>query len=256
VAQLIKNTPLISIITVSLNNAEGLKKTLDSILAQSYTAYESIVVDGGSTDHTAQVVATYQSANITFISENDKGPFDAMNKGAAIARGSYLLFLNSGDILNHTTALEKFTQLTETLPEAAVYYSNLVIKDPLTGKEFSHYGPQQLSLQFLTTSFIGHPSALFDRKTFLELGGYNTSYQIIADWLFFVCAFLKGKPFIYVNTVLSTFFLGGLSSTGTANHKAEIERAYQTELRFIREDVEKLKKLSTRPYRWLNRLFS
>lgn len=96
----------LSIITVKLNNRDGLKRTIDSVVSQTFTDYEWIVIDGGSTDGSRELIEQYQDHFAYWCSEPDKGIYNAMNKGIAHAKGEWLQFLNSGDVLysNNTLA--------------------------------------------------------------------------------------------------------------------------------------------------------
>ena len=87
----------VSVITISYNNAEGLRRTIESVVAQNYSDYEYIIIDGGSTDNSLQIIESYASHISYWVSEPDKGVYNAMNKGIAQAKGEYLHFLNSGD---------------------------------------------------------------------------------------------------------------------------------------------------------------
>src|ERR1700741_3090435 len=91
--------PKISIITINYNDKTGLEKTISSVAGQSYADYEFIVIDGGSTDGSVEVIKKHESKISEWVSENDSGIFNAQNKGANKATGNYLLFLNSGDVL-------------------------------------------------------------------------------------------------------------------------------------------------------------
>ncbi|NJO90458.1 MAG: glycosyltransferase [Chloroflexia bacterium] len=97
----------LSIITINLNNARGLEKTIKSVVNQTYSNVEYIVVDGGSIDNSVNIIKSYEKSIEFWISEKDNGIFHAMNKGIEKATGDYLLFLNSGDCLFSTTVIEK-----------------------------------------------------------------------------------------------------------------------------------------------------
>ena len=107
--------PKLSIITINLNNKAGLEKTINSVLGQSYKDYQFIIIDGGSSDGSKAVLEHIDNKNTIVISEKDNGIYDAMNKGINLAKGEYLLFLNSGDSLNVPTTLsEVFSKEIET----------------------------------------------------------------------------------------------------------------------------------------------
>ena len=97
------NGPILSIITVNFNNSHGLLKTLESVNSQSFSSYEHIIIDAGSTDGSIEIIVQYKKANphlSYWSSEPDKGIYDGMNKGIEHAKGQYLYFLNSGDCLS------------------------------------------------------------------------------------------------------------------------------------------------------------
>ena len=116
----------LSIITVNLNNCDGLQKTIDSVVSQTFKDFEWIVIDGGSTDGSKELIEQYADHFTYWVSEPDKGIYNAMNKGIRVAKGDYLQFLNSGDYLYDRTTLEKCL-----LPQnnADVIYGNLYLTD-------------------------------------------------------------------------------------------------------------------------------
>ena len=95
----------ISIITINYNNASGLEKTIRSVVEQTYNEYEYIIIDGASSDKSKEVIQEYQRYIDFWCSEKDSGIYNAMNKGIQKASGEYLLFLNSGDVLNNSAVL-------------------------------------------------------------------------------------------------------------------------------------------------------
>ncbi|WP_293297022.1 glycosyltransferase family 2 protein [Pedobacter sp. UBA4863] len=248
--------PLLSIITINYNNAKGLQKTIESVVNQSFKDYEYIIIDGGSNDGSKDIIHTYNSYFHYATSEPDNGVYHAMNKGVKTANGTYLLFLNSGDVLYHNETLLELAQQVNEKPNYDIYYSNLLLSDPHTQTERLHRCPEKLTLSFFLNSFIGHPAALIKRATFNNMGAYAEHYDIISDWLFFVKAFLKGYSFQYVNLTVATFFLDGISSEGNQKHSEELQKVYQKELNFIAEDVVILKRFNARPHQWIAKLLS
>ncbi|MFZ3274524.1 MAG: glycosyltransferase, partial [Lutibacter sp.] len=116
---------LLSIITINFNNLEGLKKTMASVLGQTWKEFEYIIIDGGSTDGSAAYIES-QSQHLNYwVSESDKGIYNAMNKGIKVAHGEYLLFLNSGDEFYDLEVLEKNNAAIHT--EDFVYFDILLI---------------------------------------------------------------------------------------------------------------------------------
>ena len=98
--------PKLSIITVNLNNKAGLQKTIESVFSQTFTDYEYLVIDGGSEDGSKELIKKYENKFVYWVSEKDKGIFNAMNKGILKASGEYLLFLNSGDYFYDSAVLD------------------------------------------------------------------------------------------------------------------------------------------------------
>ncbi|WP_205944002.1 glycosyltransferase family 2 protein [Pedobacter xixiisoli] len=247
---------LLTIISINYNSKNGLQKTIESVIKQSWKDFEYIVIDGGSTDGSLEVVKNYQDYINYDISEPDNGVFNAMNKGAKAANGDYLLFLNSGDILHNDESLSKLVAQMMQKSDSDIYYTNLLLADLENDTERIHQCPNHLTLTYFTGSFIGHPASLIKRTVFNTMGGYSEDYHIISDWLFFVKAFLAGYTFQYIDMILSTFFLDGVSSNGNAQHAEEVKRVYQNELSFIASDMKSLRKVNTRPYRFMEKLLS
>ncbi|MBT8324244.1 MAG: glycosyltransferase, partial [Winogradskyella sp.] len=130
----------LSIITVNFNNAEGLKKTVDSVTAQTWKDFEYIIIDGSSTDGSTEVIKANKNIIDRWVSEPDEGVYQAMNKGISMANGEYLLFLNSGDHFYKDDVLEKFHK---ELKEQDLIYFNLNVVEGK--KDFIKEYPEKLS---------------------------------------------------------------------------------------------------------------
>ena len=113
--------PKISVVTVCLNAAQALERTLASVEAQDYGGIESIVVDGGSTDGTPQVVAKFGHVVSKYVSEKDRGIYDAMNKGVGMASGDYCIFLNAGDTFAASDVVKRVFEICPETPPDVVY---------------------------------------------------------------------------------------------------------------------------------------
>ena len=114
----------ISIISINYNNKEGLRKTVESVVNQTYKNFEYIVIDGGSTDDSTDILDEYHEKINYIVSEPDSGIYNAMNKGIKVAKGDYLLFLNSGDCLIDQFVIQKV--ITELNDKISIYYGNLI----------------------------------------------------------------------------------------------------------------------------------
>ena len=112
-----------SVITINFNNASGLEKTIQSVINQTYKNFEYIIIDGDSTDSSKDKIKKYSSSITHFVSEKDYGIYDAQNKGIKIAKGNYLIFLNSGDCFSDSTVLERVEKIT-TGKQAKLIYGN------------------------------------------------------------------------------------------------------------------------------------
>lgn len=212
--------PLISIITVNRDNLAGLQRTVDSVLQQTWKAYEYIVIDGNSTDGSAEFLKSRDSEIDKWVSELDTGIYNAMNKGIRMATGEYLLFLNSGDELYHSKVFENNYKYLGT--EDIIYFDIFLIFE---NESKVHKYPEELNFSTFRDGAIGHPSSFIKRELFKKVGFYDENLKIVADWKFFFLAVVKCKcSFIKVDQVLSKFYMDGISSTKTNIVKKEREK--------------------------------
>lgn len=211
----------ISVITINYNNAEGLARTVKSVVDQDYCNIDYIVIDGGSTDASAAIIAA-NSAHISYtVSEKDKGVYDAQNKGLAKATGEYVLVLNAGDELADETVLKRVFASGQ---QADIVYGNMIIVHP-DGRRENGRMPSQMDMNHMMSDTLWHPVS-FVKKSFLDkVGFYDTSYKIVADYDWFLRAIFKHKATLhYINTNISVFYLGGLSSLPENAAKIKEER--------------------------------
>ena len=195
----------LSIITINYNNAEGLKETIKSVISQKWDNFEYIIIDGNSTDKSVCIIENYQTSIDYWVSEVDKGIYNAMNKGIVRAKGEYLLFLNSGDLLNGVTALQNF--INHPNFKGDIIYGDYKF---LYGEKIF---PNHLTPLFFIKSSLPHQSTFLRRKVFDELGLYDESYKISSDREFFIRCFLSNKfKFNHVKYSLTIFDLCGLSN--------------------------------------------
>lgn len=173
--------PLISIITITYNAAKTLPVTMESVAEQSFTDFEHIVIDGASTDDTIMIARKMGKPSLRIVSEPDEGLYDAMNKGVKIARGRYLLFLNSGDRFHASDTLQAYAEAIESKSPDIIYGDTDIVD--IEGKRI---GPRHLSAPAILTvdSFskgmlICH-QAFMVRKDIAPL--YDTDYRFSADY--------------------------------------------------------------------------
>lgn len=198
----------ISIITINYNDADGLEKTICSVINQSSLDFEYIVIDGDSTDGSLEIIKKYQKNINYFISEKDSGIYNAMNKGIKVANGDYLFFLNSGD---HFFNREVINNYKGYLEKDDLVYFNIEIKSNNVSKIISY--PQTLRFSNFYTGGICHQSVFIKKTLFETIGLYDEDLKIVSDWKFFILALFKFNcSYKKVNETLSTYYLGGISS--------------------------------------------
>ena len=163
----------LSIITVNLNNREGLQRTIDSVICQTFRDFEWIVIDGGSTDGSRELIEQYADHFAYWVSEPDKGIYNAMNKGIKVAKGEYLQFLNSGDWLWESSTLEKIFSIQHG---EDIVYGNWIQKD---GTLFS--APHKLDAIYFFRSTLSH-QAVFIKSDLFSHELYDESLHIASDW--------------------------------------------------------------------------
>lgn len=196
----------LSIITVNLNNRDGLQKTIDSVICQTFRDFEWIVIDGGSTDGSKELIEQYADHFAYWVSEPDKGIYNAMNKGIRVAQGEYLQFLNSGDWFWNSIALE--TVFSKDRQSDILYGDMAIINNNTLIRQY----PDQLSFAQLYDTSICH-QASFIKSHLLKNELYDESFRIASDWKFFLCKALEGCTFEHINATLTVFNLDGISSS-------------------------------------------
>ncbi len=205
-----KNMPLISIITVVYNNASHLQKTFDSIFSQNYKNYELIVIDGNSNDGTVEVIKK-NAHKITFwLSESDGGIYDAFNKGMKYAKGDYLGFVNSDDILL-PDALQILKNYIKKFPEADFFFGSVKKHWGIL------HGYKPWKIRFSWGFYSSHSTGFFIKSKSAKLvGDYNLKYKYSADYDYFYRMIVKKKMkgiATRKDEIFGIFNRGGYSST-------------------------------------------
>lgn len=210
-----------SIITINYNNAEGLKKTMDSVFNQTFHDFEYIVIDGGSNDGSKALIENNSSRITQWVSEKDTGIYNAQNKGAKLAKGDYCLFLNSGDYFADNDVLKTVSEsgMTEDF-----IYGDLLLENE-AGEVTKGISPDKLGVYHFMISTLWHPCTFIKRDVFLKYGYYKENYKITGDYEFFIRTILKNKlKYKHVNRFVSVFNTGGIGSTDTNRQLQEKER--------------------------------
>ena len=198
----------LSIITVNLNNRDGLQKTIDSVICQTFRDFEWIVIDGGSTDGSKELIEHYSDHFAYWVSEPDKGIYNAMNKGTKIAQGEYIQFLNSGDWYCHSDSLESSFSFN---PKADIVYAdcNILEHGKIVG---TCCYPEIVSLKEILDEHICHNSTFFRRELF-DNNPYCEKMLLASDLKFLLQRLLENKSFEHVPTTLVNYNMEGISST-------------------------------------------
>lgn len=220
--------PTFSIITVCLNNLQGIEKTHTSIALQSCHDFEWIVIDGGSVDGTAEFVQSSEIINKS-ISEPDKGIYDAMNKGISLANGRYFLFLNAGDYLYDRNVLENVKgALTGDL--VVGWLERIKFAENAKVAKIKRIDNQDVRKKFFYNHAIPHQAAFIKSELFQKIGKYNTAYKICGDRDFFIKAFLGGATITFIQTLICVYPMDGISAQG------RYRDVYNAELKRLRQD--------------------
>lgn len=185
-----EHEPILSIITVCFNEITRITLTCESLVNQTFQDFEWIVIDGGSTDGTLELLKQYAQRMNYFVSEPDRGIYHAMNKGIAQAHGAYLLFLNGGDYLYEAETLSKVFHSRKIL-EADLFYGDLFF-ERTTG--LKRYAPDSKNYYaMLVEKNFPHPATFIKRALFETYGTYDESLKIAADLEFFLRVFVSNK---------------------------------------------------------------
>lgn len=212
--------PFFSIITVCFNSAGTIRRTIQSILEQSFEDYEYLVIDGGSTDGTLQIIQEYEplfQGKMHWISEKDNGIYDAMNKGIGLAKGKYHNMLNSDDFLYHKDVLREVADEISSNPGYGIYYGIEILRYA-NGEEFMAARPHHSRL--LHGSMIRHQAA-FIQDTVHRKYGYSAKYKMVADQDFFIRVFRDKVSFKPMDIITDVFLLTGISHR--RKHESEVE---------------------------------
>jgi glycosyltransferase involved in cell wall biosynthesis len=209
-----------SIITVCLNSAPTLADTVESVVAQDYENREYIVVDGGSTDNTPNILLHYRNRIDKLISEPDRGIFDALNKGIAAATGDVIGILHADDVYESPGVLSSVMRTFASAPETDIVFGDLVfVKRGDLGHVVRHYSSRSFRPWRLRFGWMPpHPASFFKRSAYARIGPYSTDLKISSDYEMFVKALLIHRlKFVRIDKVLVRMRTGGLSTSGLAS---------------------------------------
>lgn len=215
--------PLFSIITVTYNALTTLPPTLDSVMEQTCDLYEMIVVDGGSTDGTVEILSGCQSPRLRWISEPDEGIYDAMNKGISMAEGEYLIFLNAGDRFASPDTLQTIADaaMDNDFPGIIYGQTDIIDSDGRVLGERHLRAPAELTLDsFREGMTVCHQAFVTLRKI---AGYYNLKYRFSADYEWCIRCLQHSRRNKYIDTTLIHYLNEGMT---TANMSASLRERF------------------------------
>lgn len=211
------NMPLVSIITVTLNAENDLEKTIQSVLQQSYSSIEYLIIDGGSSDQTLAIIESYGKKINYWHSTKDKGIYDAMNQGIKIAQGDALLLLNAGDWLA-SNAIEEM-----------VTYTHGQIKDKIIACNWQVFYKNGLTPYFRQASFdfnrtvgLCHQGVLIGKNIYTEVGFYDDSLRFVGDYDYYIRIWRqKPSAFVYAPFYLTYYQYEGMTTQNSLQSNQE-----------------------------------
>ncbi|MEN0053207.1 MAG: glycosyltransferase family 2 protein [Mucilaginibacter sp.] len=218
--------PKLTVITIVYNNVRDIERTMLSVLGQTYANIEYIIIDGLSNDGTLEVINKYGDRISKIISEKDKGIYDAMNKGLAIATGDYIIFMNSGDeFYDAGTVAAVFAAAND----ADIYYGETEMIDD-AGQSLGqrrHKAPAKFTWRgFKYGMSISH-QAIYIKRALTE--PYDSKYQLSADIEWIIRAAKKAKTIVNVNRYVAKYLVGGMSKK---KHRQSLEERFDIMKRY------------------------
>jgi glycosyltransferase involved in cell wall biosynthesis len=198
----------LSVITIVYNNVRDIDRTIKSVLCQTYQNIEYIIIDGASTDGTKNIIEGHKQQLAVFISEKDKGIYDAMNKGLALATGEYVLFMNSGDEIYSCDTVEK---VLNSAPDADIYYGETEMYNNAWESlgQRRHKAPDTFTWKsFKYGMSISHQAIYIKRDL---TGPFDLQYKFSADIDWIIKAAKKSSKIVNAHTYVAKYLVGGIS---------------------------------------------
>lgn len=223
----------ITIITVCYNSENFISSAIGSVLSQTYSNIQYIVIDGGSKDSTVSIVDSYGERISHFVSEPDKGIYDALNKGIARASGDVIGFLHADDLYAHSGVLATIARAFEDPSVCAVYGDLQYVRKEDTTQLVRHWASRPFVPPMLRQGWMPpHPTLYVRRKWYERIGGFDTNYRIAADYFSVLQLFSQpGFKAVYIPEVLVKMRVGGASN-----------RSFKNIIRKSREDYDALRR--------------
>ena len=203
----------LSIITINFNNRHGLQKTIDSVVSQTFRDFEWIVIDGGSTDGSKELIEQHAEHITYWVSEPDNGVYQAMNKGIAMATGDYIHFLNSGDCYVSDSIVKQF--ISNDFQDDIIYGNAIFVDE--TGREVGQQiPPEHINLSYFWSNNLNHQSVFYHRRCF-ENYMFNEHNRVLSDKESYMYLLYHGYTFKKWNKDVVYYDNGGISSNGNGS---------------------------------------
>lgn len=223
--------PFFSIITVCWNSGKTIERTIRSILAQEFGDYEYIIVDGGSTDNTLDIINEYEpkfNGRLKYKSEPDKGIYDAFNKGIVRANGRYIWLVNSDDYIQQD-ALKNLHDLVKGYKKGEEPIISAIMNCVSETGEILHKvksSPEKVAAAYRNNTMgTIHPATIVPKRIYDIVGLYDINYKIIGDIDWFKRAYKTGLPIIFADFIVTNFMAGSVS-TASESAKSKKDRKY------------------------------
>lgn len=212
-----KLKPVFSIITVTFNSEKYLEQTIKSVIDQGISELEYIIIDGGSTDRTIEIIKKYSNFISYWVSENDNGIYDAINKGIKASNGRYIGIINSDDWYEDG-ALAKIEQIFN--------HSQI---DIICGilrlwEDNTILGVQGNTKSFLKYGMISHPTCIIKREIYDNIGFFDTNFKIAGDYDFMMRCYQKNAIFSFIEVIIANFRTSGISNVDSTRRIIEFNK--------------------------------
>ena len=213
--------PKLTVITIVYNNVRDIERTMLSVLSQTYGNVEYIIIDGKSTDGTIEVIRKYEHRLAKLVSEPDKGIYDAMNKGLAMATGDYILFMNSGDEIYEP---ETVARVFATSPDADIYYGETEMYNPQWQSlgQRRHQTPRHFSWRSFKYGMSVSHQAIYIKRSISE--PFDTHYQLSSDIDWIIRAAKKARKIVNTHLYVAKYMVGGMSK---AKHRQSLLERFE-----------------------------
>jgi len=209
----------ISIITVCFNCEGLIERTIKSVIEQTYTNTQYIIIDGGSTDDTLNVIKRYEDSIDVLLSEIDNGIYDAMNKGLNYATGDLVYFLNAGDYLCNNDVLRNVIEKLSLNPEIDILHGDYIYYDDISEQRYSGY---RAGIPDFIRRGCCHQAIFAKRSTFAKCGKFNTDYKIFADFDWLLRVLVKfDQKISYIGIPIAYYLKGGKSENHGGRYNYE-----------------------------------